>query len=146
MKFKLGQELVVLQVIARLNLGGTAKYLITLNNGLNKAGINSLIATGYVQTGEIEDLEVKKLKPIRIKNLGRKISLINDLKAAKEVREVILMVNPDIIHTHTFKAGLLVRAQRNRIEEGIGKKPKFVHSFHGHLFDDPEFKGFKAFA
>ena len=146
MKYKLGQELVVLQVIARLNLGGTAKYLITLNNGLNKAGINSLIATGYVQTGEIEDPDIKKLKQIRVKNLGRKISLINDLKAAREVREVILRIKPDIIHTHTFKAGLLVRAQRNRIEEGLGKKVKFVHTFHGHLFDDPEFKGFKALA
>ena len=146
MKYKLGQELVVLQIIARLNLGGTAKYLITLNHGLNNAGIKSLIATGYVQTGEIEDLEVKKLKPIRIKNLGRKISLTNDLKAAREIRKVIVKVSPDIIHTHTFKSGLLVRAQRNRIEENLGKKIKFVHTFHGHLFDDPEFKGFKAFA
>jgi glycosyltransferase involved in cell wall biosynthesis len=139
-------DMVVLHIIARLNLGGTAKYLITLNNGLNKVGINSLIATGYVQTGEIEDLEVKKLKPIRIKNFGRKISLINDLTAAKEVRQVILRVKPDIIHTHTFKAGLLVRAQRNKIEASLDKKIKFVHTFHGHLFDDPEFKGFKAFA
>jgi len=145
-KSKLRQDLVVLQVIARLNLGGTAKYLITLNDGLNKEGIKSIIAAGYVQTGEIEDLEVKKLKPIRIKNLGRKISLINDLKAAKEAREVILRIKPDIIHTHTFKAGLLVRVQRNKIEEGLGEKVKFAHTFHGHLFNDPEFKGFKAFA
>ena len=136
--------MVVLQIIARLNLGGTAKYLITLNDGLNKAGIKSLVATGYVQTGEIEDLEVKKLKPIRIENLGRKISLINDLKAAREIRKVIVKVRPDVIHTHTFKAGLLVKAQRNRIEKALGKKIKFVHTFHGHLFDDPEFKGFKA--
>jgi len=136
--------MVVLHIIARLNLGGTAKYLITLSNGLDKVGIKSLIATGYVQTGEIEDPGVKKLNPLRIKNFGRKISLINDLKAAREIRKVIIKVSPDIIHTHTFKAGLLVRAQRNRIEEGLGKKVKFVHTFHGHLFDDPEFKGFKA--
>ena len=138
--------MVVLHIIARLNLGGTAKYLITLNNGLNKAGIKSLVATGYVQTGEIEDLEVKKLKPMRIKNLGRKISLTSDLKAVKEVLEVILRIKPNIVHTHTFKAGLLVRAQRNRIEKSLGKRIKFVHTFHGHLFDDPEFKGFKALA
>jgi glycosyltransferase involved in cell wall biosynthesis len=136
--------LVVLQVIARLNLGGTAKYLIKLNDGLNKAGIKSVVATGYVQTGEIEDPEIKKLKPIRVTNLGRKISLINDLRAAKEVRKIILKVSPDIIHTHTFKAGLLVRVQRNKIEESLGKKVKFVHTFHGHLFNDPQFKGFKA--
>jgi len=136
--------MVVLHIIARLNLGGTAKYLVTLNDGLNKAGIKSLIATGYVQTGEIEDLEVKKLKPMRIKNLGRKISLTNDLRAAREIREVILRIKPNIVHTHTFKAGLLVRAQRNKIEETLGEKIKFVHTFHGHLFDDPEFKGLKA--
>ena len=136
--------MVVLHIIARLNLGGTAKYLIALDNGLNKAGIKSLVVTGYVQTGEIEDPDIKKLKPIRVKNLGRKITLINDLKAAREIREVILRIKPDIIHTHTFKAGLLVRAQRNRIEEVLGEKIKFVHTFHGHLFDDPEFKGFKT--
>lgn len=146
MKSKLRQEFVALQVIARLNLGGTAKYLITLNNGLNKSGIKSVVATGYVQTGEIEDPDLRKLKLIRIKNLGRKISLINDLKAAKELQKVILKVNPDIIHTHTFKAGLLVRVQRNRIEASLDKKINFVHTFHGQLFDDPEFKGFKAIA
>jgi len=138
--------MVVLHIIARLNLGGTAKYLITLNDGLSNAGIKSHIATGYVQTGEIEDPDIKKLKPIRIKNLGRKISLKNDLRAAKELRKVILKVSPDIIHTHTFKAGLLVRVQRNRIEASLGKRINFVHTFHGHLFDDPEFRGFKAIA
>jgi len=134
----------VLQVIARLNLGGTAKYLVTLNSGLNKSGIKSLIATGYVQKGEIEDPEVAGLKPIRVKNLGRKISLVNDFKAAKQLRKVILDTDPDLIHTHTFKAGLLVRVQRNRIEKQLGKKIRFVHTYHGHLFDDPEFRGIKS--
>jgi glycosyltransferase involved in cell wall biosynthesis len=134
----------VLQVIARLNLGGTAKYLITLNSGLNKSGIKSLIATGYVQNGEIEDPGVAGLKPIKVKNLGRKISLINDFKATKQLRKVILETAPDVIHTHTFKAGLLVRAQRNMIEKQLGKRVKFVHTYHGHLFDDPEFKGIQS--
>ena len=136
--------MIVLQVIARLNLGGTAKYLITLNSGLNKSGIKSLVATGYVQEGEIEDPEVTALKPIRVKNLGRKISLINDFKAAAQLRKVILDTTPDVIHTHTFKAGLLVRMQRNKIEEELGKRIKFVHTYHGHLFDDPQFRGIKS--
>ena len=135
--------MVVLHVIARLNLGGTAKYLISLNEGLNKIGITSLVATGFVEGSEIEDPDVKKLKPIRIDHLGRKISLINDLRAASELRKVILQVQPDVIHTHTFKSGLLVRAQRNKIEEQLGRKITFIHTFHGHLFDDPEFSQFK---
>ena len=134
----------VLQVIARLNLGGTAKYLVTLNSGLNKSGIKSLIATGYVQKGEIEDPDLASLKPIRVKNLGRKISLINDFKAAAQLRKMIIDITPDVIHTHTFKAGLLVRMQRNKIEEVLGKRVKFVHTYHGHLFDDPQFRGIKS--
>jgi glycosyltransferase involved in cell wall biosynthesis len=136
--------MIVLQVIARLNLGGTAKYLVTLNSGLNKSGIKSLIATGYVQKGEIEDPDVAALKPIRVKNLGRKISLVNDFKAAAQLRKVILDTAPDVIHTHTFKAGFLVRMQRNKIEKESGKRIKFVHTYHGHLFDDPQFRGIKS--
>ena len=137
-------KVVVLQVIARMNLGGTSKYILKLSNELEAIGINSPIATGYVQGGEIEDPDLKKIKPIRIKHLGRKISPINDLKAMIELRKVILQVRPDIIHTHTFKAGFTTRVQRNKIEEELGKKISFLHTFHGHLFDDPQFKGFKA--
>ena len=137
-------RVVVLQVIARMNLGGTSKYLLKLHKELEAIGISSPIATGFVQEGEIEDPDLKKIKPIRIKHLGRKISPINDLKAMIELRKVILQLRPDIIHTHTFKAGFIIRVQRNKIEEKLGKKIKFIHTFHGHLFDDPEFKGFKA--
>jgi len=135
---------VVLQVIARMNLGGTSKYILKLSKELEAIGIKSPIATGYVQNGEIEDPDLKKVKPIRIKHLGRKISLINDLKAMIELRKVILQVRPDIIHTHTFKAGFIARIQRNKMEEKLGKKIKFIHTFHGHLFDDPQFSGLKA--
>ena len=137
-------RVVVLQVIARMNLGGTSKYILKLSNELEAIGINSPIATGFVQEGEIEDPDVKKIKPIRIKHLGRKISPINDLKAMIELRNVILQVRPDVIHTHTFKAGFIARIQRNKIEEVIGKRIRFIHTLHGHLFDDPQFKGFKA--
>ena len=136
--------MVVLQVIARMNLGGTSKYILKLSQELEAIGIKSPIATGYVQNGEIEDPDLKKIKLTRIKHLGRKISPINDLKAMIELHKVILQVRPDIVHTHTFKAGFITRVQRNIIEEKLGKKISFLHTFHGHLFDDPQFKGFKA--
>ncbi len=136
--------MVVLQVIARMNLGGTSKYILKLSKELEAIGFKSPIATGYVQNGEIEDPDLKKVKLIRIKHLGRKISPMNDLKAMIELRKVILQIRPDIVHTHTFKAGFIVRIQRNKIEEILGKKIKFIHTFHGHLFDDPQFSGLKA--
>jgi glycosyltransferase involved in cell wall biosynthesis len=137
-------KVVVLQVIARMNLGGTSKYILKLSKELEAIGISSPIATGFVQEGEIEDPDLKRIKPIRIKHLGRKISPINDLKAMIELHKIILQVRPDIVHTHTFKAGFIARIQRNKIEEILGKKIRFLHTFHGHLFDDPEFRGLKA--
>ena len=136
--------MLVLQVIARVNLGGTAKYLFTLSEQLPKLGIKTIIATGDVQSGEIEDPGLKKVDYLRVVKLGRKINLINDFKASLNLRRIILQVNPDVIHTHTFKAGLLVRLQRNKLEELLGRKIKFIHTFHGHLVDDPQFKGIKA--
>ena len=73
--------MLVLQVIARVNLGGTAKYLFTLSKQLPKLGIKTVIVTGDVQEGEIEDPGLKKVDYIKIPNLGRKINLGNDLKA-----------------------------------------------------------------
>ena len=136
--------MLVLQVIARVNLGGTAKYLFILSEQLPKLGIETVIATGNVQAGEIEDPGLKKVNYIKIPNLGRKLHFINNLIAFLNLRKVIIKLNPDIVHTHTFKAGLLVRLQRNKVEQLLGRKIKFIHTFHGHLFEDPQFKGIKA--
>ena len=136
--------MLVLQVIARVNLGGTAKYLFTLSEELPKIGIQTIIATGDVQAGEIEDPGLKKVKFVRVPHLGRKINMLNDIQASIQLRKIIIELNPDVIHTHTFKAGLLVRIQRNKLEQLLGRKIKFIHTFHGHLFDDPQFKGIKA--
>ena len=136
----------ILHVIARFNVGGTSNYITSLHNGLVANNIDSIVATGYVQKNELENGAINSLKHVRIRYLGRKINLMNDLRAANKAKKIILEIKPDVIHTHTFKAGLLVRVQRNRIEEGLGKKIKFVHTFHGHLFDDPEFIGFKSLA
>ena len=137
-------KMVILQVIARMNLGGTSKYLIKLHEELGAIGIKSVIATGYVQESEIEDPDLRKVRPIRIRHLGRKISIINDTRAMYELCNVILHVQPDIVHTHTFKAGFIARVQRHRIEKKLDKKIRFIHTFHGQLFFDPQFVGIKS--
>jgi len=127
----------VLHIIARLNVGGTARYLDNLVPGLQEGGYEVLVATGYVQGSEIEDDAVKRLPIHRIPTLGRKISPINDLKARRAIKKLIRDFKPDIIQSHTFKAGLLTRT----FKCGIPK----IHTFHGHLFDDPEFQGLKKY-
>jgi glycosyltransferase involved in cell wall biosynthesis len=134
----------VLHVIARLNVGGTARYITRLAEELPKHRIETFVATGFVQGSEEEDPSAKKLKVIRIPSLGRQINPIKDHFAFKQLLEVVKEVKPDILHTHTFKAGYIGRIKTREINKAAGKRIKFVHTFHGHLFDDPDFSGLKS--
>jgi glycosyltransferase involved in cell wall biosynthesis len=129
-------QITVLHVIARLNVGGTARYLTQLAEHLPKQNVKIVIASGYVQGEEVEDPSASQFKIVRIPSLGRAINPIADYKAYKELKKVITDLKPDLIHTHTFKAGLIGRIR----DFGV----PVVHTFHGHLFTDPEFKGAKG--
>lgn len=126
----------VLQVIARMNVGGTARYVGRLGLSLPDHGIDTLVATGHVQGAEAEDPVVEQLTLARIPRLGRALDVANDLRARRELHDLIGDYRPDVIHTHTFKAGLLGRL--------LPHHTPLVHTFHGHLFDDPDFAGPKA--
>ena len=126
----------VLHVIARLNVGGTARYITQLANELPKHGIETFVATGYVQGAEVEDPSAQSIEVIRVPSLGRSINPIKDHFARKQLEKIIAEVKPDIIHTHTFKAGYVIRMKKQSVP--------VVHTFHGHLLDDPEFSGFKS--
>jgi glycosyltransferase involved in cell wall biosynthesis len=134
----------VLHVIARLNVGGTARYITRLAEELPKQKIETFIATGFVQGLEQEDPSAKNLKVIRIPSLGRQFNPIKDHFAFKQLLKIVNEVKPDILHTHTFKAGYIGRIKTKEINRAAGKQVKFVHTFHGHLFDDPEFSGLKS--
>jgi glycosyltransferase involved in cell wall biosynthesis len=129
-------QITVLHVIARLNVGGTARYLTQLAEHLPEHNVKIVIASGYVQGEEVEDPSTSQFKITRIPSLGRAIYPIADYKAYKELKKVVADVKPDLIHTHTFKAGLIGRIR----DFGV----PVVHTFHGHLFTDPEFKGAKG--
>ncbi len=126
----------VLQVIARLNVGGTARYVGRLAIDLPTHGVETLVATGNVQGAESEDPIVEQIGIRRITHLGRRINPVADLQALRELQKMVDEYQPDIIHTHTFKAGLLGRLVRSSAER--------IHTFHGHLLDDPEFAGWKG--
>jgi glycosyltransferase involved in cell wall biosynthesis len=117
----------VLHVMARMNVGGTARYVGELVANIP----DSKLATGFVQGSEVEDPCVSKFSVIRINHLGRKISPLDDYRAWRELREVVREQKPEIIHTHTFKAGLIGRLVRGN--------HKHIHTFHGHLFEDNSF-------
>lgn len=117
----------VIQIIARMNKGGTSNWLRHLVIELRKSGVEVVLLSGNVGPGENEDPTFLELGGRRIGTLGRQISPFGDLQSLLALRKIIREENPDIINTHTAKAGFIGRLA------AIGLPCKVVHTFHGHL-------------
>jgi glycosyltransferase involved in cell wall biosynthesis len=120
-----------MQVIARMNVGGPAVLVADLIRNFDSQKVDSALVTGYCDNNESDYLDefATDLKAIRLPGLGRSISPLKDLNAFFLLLREIRKFKPDVIHTHTAKAGVLGRVA------GLVAAPraKRVHTFHGHL-------------
>ncbi|CAN2226623.1 RfaG Glycosyltransferase [Candidatus Nanopelagicaceae bacterium] len=121
----------VMQIIARMNVGGPAVIVAELMRGLDKSAFEQILVTGFCDENEADYLDIvaKDIKATRIAGLGRSVSLIADLKAFFGLVLLIRKYKPDVIHTHTAKAGVLGRLASLLAGRGAVR----VHTFHGHL-------------
>jgi len=129
----------ILRLIARLNIGGPAIQAITLSSELSKDQYQTLLVCGSLSPGEGDMTYLaldKGVHLFNIKELGRNISLMDDLKSLFIIRKIIKRFKPDILHTHTAKAGTLGRlaALSLRVPILTSKKIRVFHTFHGHTF------------
>lgn len=125
-----GRPIRVLRIIARMNVGGPAWQVSVLTRGLNRDRFESRLIAGDVGEGEANfiDLRDPDLPVTSIPVLGRTVRFGDDLRAFMSIRKVIRAYQPDIVHTHTAKAGLLGRIAAATC--GIRVR---VHTFHGHV-------------
>jgi glycosyltransferase involved in cell wall biosynthesis len=117
-----------------MNVGGTATYLFNLLKGLENSHVETKLIIGSVPYNEKEDSRVEQLDYQRIPGLSRAIAPIRDLLARRKLWEIVKDYQPDLIHCHTFKAGLLVRSKKTTIP--------IIHTFHGHHLYDPDYGKF----
>ena len=69
------------------------------------------------------------LKPTILPEMKRELSVSEDRKAYRKLKELIRDFQPDIVHTHASKAGALGRLAASKM--GVRC---IVHTFHGHVF------------
>ena len=117
----------IIQVIARLNQGGTARWIETLVTGLRDSNHEVILISGSVESNEIEDPCFVSLGAIRVPGLGRSVSVAKDIKCIFALRRIFKVEKPDLVNTHTAKAGALARIA------ALGIPTKVVHTFHGHI-------------
>jgi glycosyltransferase involved in cell wall biosynthesis len=126
-----GRSLRVMHVIARMNVGGPAVLVADLMRSVDSVKFEQVLVTGYCDENESDYLDevATDIQAVRIVGLGRSVSVIKDLLAFTGLIREIKRFNPDVIHTHTAKAGVLGRIA------GLIARPSAqrVHTYHGHL-------------
>ncbi len=135
------QPVKVVQIIARMNVGGPAVIVADLMRSIDASKVEQVLITGYCDSDEADYLETvaTDIKATRIAGLGRSVSLVSDIRAFFALVAMIKKIAPDVIHTHTAKAGVLGRLAAIL----AGRKAKRVHTFHGHLLHG-YFSGWKV--
>jgi glycosyltransferase involved in cell wall biosynthesis len=118
-------------VITRLNRGGPARTLLSVEPLLRERGVESLLLVGEPASGE-QDLAAqfaaRGVRVHRIDGLRRELRPFADASVRRRLARALDEFAPDVVHTHTFKAGWLGRTAALR------RPVKRVHTFHGHLF------------
>lgn len=133
----------ILRIIARLNVGGPARHVVWLTDALQGSGYESKLIAGSVPEGE-EDMsyfaDQHGVEPIYIREMSRELSPKDAVSFWKTLL-TIRRERPDIIHTHTAKAGTVGRVAAWVYKWftlgtliGRPRKVKVVHTFHGHVF------------
>ncbi len=133
------RKIKILRVIARLNIGGPAVHAVLLTEGLDKSKFDSLLVCGSVSKDEADMSYYaidKNVKPYFIPELRRDLDFFKDMGAFKRIYSLIKAKQPDVIHTHTAKAGALGRlAAISYNFLNHRKRIKIIHTFHGHIFE-----------
>jgi len=127
------RKIKVMRIIARMNVGGPAVQVSGLMRGFDPSVFEQELVTGFCAADEADYLEkvATDVEAIRIDGLGRSIKPRADLTALFAIIKEIRRFKPDIIHTHTAKAGVVGRVASIL----SGHKSVRVHTFHGHLLN-----------
>jgi len=120
----------IVHVIARLNDGGPARIVANLARMMRAHGHESIVLTGTTSDDEpdlADALAADGLRVERIPALGRSARPIGDARAGLALIARLRALAPDVVHTHTAKAGAL-----GRITCRIDRRP-CLHTYHGHV-------------
>ena len=143
----------ILHVITRLILGGAQQNTVMSCKAQVDAGHEVHLAYGPIHGPEgslLEEAQASGATLHEIKPMVRELSPIRDFQCYRSLYKLFNRIEPDIIHSHSSKAGILARAAATRyikrqalrdfaIPLGVDF-PEVVHTVHGLPFHDEQSK------
>lgn len=125
------QKKKILYVITLSEIGGAQKYILDLAKSFNKKYDILVAAGGKINSPLFKKLAKEKIKYYPLKHLKRQINPLSDILAVLELRKLIKLFKPDIIHLNSSKAGVIGSLAVNGIP-----KIKVVYTAHGFVFNE----------
>lgn len=132
----------VVRVIARMNVGGPARHLIALSESM-RGPVDTVIVTGLAAGCETDMSQAaveRGIETIVHRGLQRALSP-RDALVVMQLCRLFRRLRPDVIETHTSKAGAVGRAAAFLYRWltpgallGRPRRVAVVHVFHGHVF------------
>jgi glycosyltransferase involved in cell wall biosynthesis len=124
----------ILHAIARLNVGGAALSVLELAAEQQRRGHEVLVVAGTIPPGEesMEHVADELAVPhLHLASLQRELAPRADASAIASLRTLVRERRPDVLHTHTSKAGATGRVAA--LLAGRARPRAVVHQFHGHV-------------
>jgi len=121
----------VLHLITRLTVGGSSENTVGTVVALGRAGYDCALAVSFRESDPaiLADARRRGCRLIDVASLGREVSLVSDMVALYRLVRLIAAARPQIVHTHTSKAGFV-----GRLAAWIARVPAVIHQPHGHVF------------
>ena len=141
----------IIHIITRMDMGGSAQNTLQTCIGLAHK-YNTILVCGPTHESEmsaaerkqvykqVEEAKGRGIRFVIVPSLIRAIQPIADVTALHTIYRLLKYEKPEIVHTHTSKAGLL-----GRWGAKIAGVPHVVHTPHGHVFHG-HFSGLLSYA
>ena len=99
----------IIHIITRLLNGGADENTVFTCNHSVTIGDEVTLIIGKEQNEEIISKIDSRVRLVVVDDLIIEISPIKDLVALFKIKKIIKQISPDIVHTHTSKAGVVGR-------------------------------------
>ena len=132
--YRVEHRVKVCNVITKLAVGGATETALAYCAGLDSAHWETVLVTGPEQSPEgdlFEEAERRGVAVTVIPSLGRRVHPLRDARAVAELVRLFRRQRPDVVHTHSSKAGLL-----GRLAARLAGVPVVLHTVHGWSFHE----------
>ncbi|GAB4232868.1 MAG: glycosyltransferase family 4 protein [Deltaproteobacteria bacterium] len=115
----------ICHIITRLIRGGADENTVYCCNGQAARGHDVHLIHGSERDERMLERLDGRVRRYEVESLRREVSVVRDVRALAEIGRLLKRERPEIVHTHTSKAGVL-----GRLAAAVCRVPVVIHGVH----------------